>query len=1231
MKITEAITRRFNIRKILKRTVIFLFVFSITGFFVLPPIIKSVALRKLSARLHREVSIQAVRFNPFMLSLTIRGFAVNEPKSRQPFITFEELYLNLQTMSLIRRGIVVKEILLKSPYIHIVRNEDLTFNFTDLLKMKDGKADDKTRQGVNASPLRFSLNNIQVLGARIDFMDGPQHISHTITDAVLTVPFVSNLPYYLDKYVQPAFSATVNGHPVAFKGNTKPFTDSLETHIDLNIKDLDIPHYLAYSPVPLDFKFVSGFFDTLSSISYVQYKDRSPTLSFKGRTSFRQIRIADMAGAPLVIFPRIDISVASSDLMTPNIHMGKIDVQSPEIHVMLDKAGRLNLASLIPERERESTQKDKEESDHAGHKVPAVVRKKLPVIAADEMLLSGGKIILVDASGDRNFKASLDNITAKVSRFSTIEGKTADAEISFQTDAHESCALIGRFSLEPLAAEGTVNAAAVILKRYAPYYRPYVLIDVEDGTVDLRARYQYHKGLQEPVIQLSELQAAVKALRLRKADETEDFFRVPELSVKDLEADLVKKEMSIGAISSRNGFILGKRYRIGTLLFATLMKVSEQVKPSAEARESVQRKEAVKTWDITLDKLLLSGYTIKFDDRMPEDPVVFTMNDVTLKGENISTVKQARGRISLSMKIEKKGKATANGTVSIEPASMSLKVVTKDIPLLPVQAYLTDRINVYVTDGTLSSDGILSFSQAEGKSPRVLYKGTVSVNHFGTIDKFNAEDLLTWNSLYLNDIDFRSDPLSATINEVALTDFYSRIIVNPDGTLNLQNLVRTEQSEKEETASNETAKKPDGERKPAAAEPVPSDRKNAQEKESEQKMVTIKTVTLQGGTINFTDNYIKPHYTANLLEIGGRVSGLSSDASTLADVDLKGRLDNYAPLEITGKINPLRDDLFVDLKADFSDIDLSPLTPYSGRYLGYTVEKGKVSLNLQYLIVKKKLDAENKVFLDQFTLGERVESPDATKLPVRLAIALLKNRKGEINLTIPVSGRTDDPDFSIGRVVLKILVNLLVKAATSPFALLGALFGGGEELSYIEFDPGQSRLNELSVRKLDTLVKALHDRPALKLEIEGHADTEKDREGLRQHFFERKSKAQKLKEMVKKGGETVPVDEITMEPAEYPTYLTKAYKEEKFPKPRNIIGMAKDLSVPEMEKLMLTHIAITENDLRQLAAQRALAVKDQVLRSQQVEPERVFLVEPKSIQPEAKENVKDSRVDFKLK
>ncbi|MBF0507034.1 MAG: hypothetical protein HQL09_09380, partial [Nitrospirae bacterium] len=286
---------------------------------------------------------------------------------------------------------------------------------------------------------------------------------------------------------------------------------------------------------------------------------------------------------------------------------------------------------------------------------------------------------------------------------------------------------------------------------------------------------------------------------------------------------------------------------------------------------------------------------------------------------------------------------------------------------------------------------------------------------------------------------------------------------------------------------------------------------------------------------------------------------------------------------------------------------------------------------LEYLIVKNKLDSKNSLFMDQFTFGDRVESPQATKLPVRLVVALLKDRNGRINLDIPVSGDIHDPKFSIGGVIWQVIKNLLVKAATSPFALLGAIFGGGEQLSYIEFDDGTSTLPASSQKKLDTVVKALYERPNLKMDIEGHTDPEKDREGLKRYLLARKVKAQKLKDLAKKGMAVPSLDAITVTDKEYPEYLKRAYSEEKFPKPRNFIGIAKSLPVPEMEKLMLANTKVTEEDLRALASQRAMAVKDYILKSKQVEPGRVFLVETGSLEPQKKEQAKKSRVDLVLK
>ena len=1221
MKLMKEIQARPRLKRLIGGGLIFLVLFTIFGFFVLPPIVKSVALEKLSEKLKREVLIQKVKINPFLLSLTIQGFTVKEPGNSNVFVSFDSLYLNFQTMSIFRRGLIAKEIRLERPYVNIVRNEDLLYNFSDLLI---------TDKAEPSKPLRFSLNNIQIIGGSIDFLDGPKHTKHVVKDATLTIPFISNLPYYLDTYVQPSFSARVNNHPVSLQGTSKPFADSVETSIDIKIKDLNIPYYLAYAPFRMDYRFVSGLFDTQSSISFTQYKDKKPLIALKGTMAFRNIVIQDNRESPILNLPRVDIGIASSNIMERNFHFSKISIESPEIYFTRDSAGILNVHSLIDRGDSE-TQGESPKTDAA----PFVIR-------VDETKLDKGMFTFTDYFQDSKFQTILEDVALQVDHFSNARDEKTEVRLSLRTEANETLTFTGNVSLLPLASEGTVEVKEILLKKYSPYYRENILFDVHDGALDIKTHYTYSNDDKAPVMQLNGLEAGLNSLRLRRIGDEKDVIAIPVTTVKDTVVDFEKKDVLIGGLYSQKGIINVKRFKDGKWNLGSLIKGGEWSlrnllkKPAAPAGKDQKGKAVVpeKPWQITLKSLLAEGYGIQFEDAQPSEPVTMVADRIKLQEENLSTIANTKAKVLLTCRINKTGSVSVNGSFGRNPVTGNLKVNAKTIDIAPFQPYFTDKVKIIVTDGEVSAKGSVLLGYSKVAGVQVTYKGEASLTKFASVDKINAEDFLKWNSLYFSGMDIGYAPLSVNISEVALTDFYSRFIINPDGTMNVQNIVAQEEEKAGVKVAAVTV--PQG---MATKENQSQDSKakvrtgdaSADKKDTVQKMIRIEKVTLQGGTVNFSDHYIKPNYSANFLEIGGRVTGLSSEETRMADVDLRGKLDNYAPLEISGKINPLREDLYVDLKVDFRDMDLSPVTPYSGRYAGYTIEKGKLSLSLQYLIVKKKLEAQNRVFLDQLTLGDKVDSPDATKLPVKLAIALLKNRKGEIELNLPVTGQLDDPKFSLGSVIIKILINLLVKAATSPFALLGAIFGGGEELSFIDFDPGSHSLGEPGIKKLDTLVKALHDRPALKLEIEGHVDLEKDKEGLLQYLFHKKIKAQKLKEIVKAGKTAVPVDEVKIEGSEYPKYLKMAYKAEKFPKPRNFIGIAKDLPVPEMEKLMLTHIEIKDDDLRSLASRRALTVKDYIIKSGEVEQERVFLVEPKTLQPEKKEKLSDSRVDFRLK
>lgn len=1181
--------------------------YTLFGYFGVPAILGSVLPKSLAAALHRRTTIREIRFHPFELSVSLRGLEVSERESGGTWVRADEVFANLQLASIVRGGPVLSEIRLVKPYVNVARRADGSYNFNDLIEEFSKKSKKESK------PLKYSLNNIQVFDGRIDFDDGPKKTRHEVRGIQLAVPFVSNLPYYVERYVQPSFSAVVNGKAVSLKGRSKPFSDTRETVFDVEILDLDIPHYLEYLPLKRAYEVPSAFLDVKAVVSFAQPKAKPPAVRVEGNVTLRELRIRGNDKRPMLHLPLVKVAISPSDPVSREFRLASLTVNDPEVDAAIDRGGRLNLLALSPRNEGGNGNPDRAGPSESGAESAGTGLK----MSVETVRLTGGKIRFSDASRGIPFRTDLSGIRIDVDRLGTEKGKTADVLLSFLTEAGETFDLKGNLTIDPPSSEGTAALGKVVLKKYAPFYGNAVRFDVAGGSLDVRSGYRFAPKEGDSGILLSGLAATLSDLRMKHREESDEFLKIPRLSVKEGSIDPDRREIVVGEAATERGTVTVRRGTDGAMNVARLLAVETSAGGAATsgptAGNAAGKPSTGKPWRITLRSAAIDRYAVRFEDRTTDPPVALSLDRLRLRAENLTTERNRKGKLSFSTAVEREGSVSLGGAFSVDPPSLRAKVRVSGLPIGPVQPYFTDRVKVLVTGGTVAAEGDVSIDAGGGSATRVGYKGEASVSGFSSVDKARGEEFLKFATLHIGGVEAGNPPATVSINEIALSDFYSRIVVNPDATLNVQGIVVKE------------AELPDN----VSARPVPASPDNAANPPAAS--VRIEAVTLQGGTILFSDQYVKPNYTASLVEIGGRISGLSSEESRQADVDLRGKLENSAPLEIRGKINPLAGNLFVDLAVDFKDMDLSPLSPYTGRYAGYGIRKGKLSLGLKYHIEKKKLDAENKVFLDQFTFGEAVDSPDATKLPVRLAVALLTDRKGEIRLDLPVTGRIDDPKFSVWGIVLKIIVNLLVKAATSPFALLGALFGGGEELSYLEFEPGLSVPPPAEAGKIGNLAKVLNERPALKLEIEGHVDPERDMEALRQLSFRRKVAAQKVKEVARGGAAAPAIDNVRVEPAEYPKYLARAYKEEKFPKPRNLLGMARDLPVPEMEKLMLTHIQVTSDDLRQLAVQRASGVRDRLLLSGKVEPDRVFLVEPKSLAPERKEKLKDSRVDFRIR
>ncbi|WP_428827671.1 DUF748 domain-containing protein [Azonexus sp. IMCC34842] len=680
-------------------------------------------------------------------------------------------------------------------------------------------------------------------------------------------------------------------------------------------------------------------------------------------------------------------------------------------------------------------------------------------------------------------------------------------------------------------------------------------------------------------------------------------FQVDKMTIKDIRVDLPAHRVDIGEVSNQQARARMLRNKEGKIEW-----VSSPVLKTIRATDA--KANDVKPWIGNVAKLTVDDLAFHFEDQATKPAAIQELDGFSLRGENLGNVPGKKGRIRLQGKINKQGSLNVDGSVQLMPLDLALQVETQSIPLLPLQPYFTEQLNIALTRGQVSNKGE-AIVQIDKSGLKASYKGTATLGDLLAVDKLNNADFLRWKSLFLGGIDFRLEPMTINVGEIALTDFYSKLILNQSGRLNLQDIVR--KPEAGAVPVTTAAARPVAVAAAPAKAPLP---------------IKIGKVTLQNGTINFSDFFVKPNYTVNVTKLGGRVTGLSSAADTVADLDLRGSYAKSAPVKIQGKLNPLAAKSYLDIKAEVSGVDLVGFSPYSGKYAGYNIEKGKLSLNLAYKLENNQLTADNKVFIDQFTFGEPVDSPDATKLPVNLAISLLKNNRGEIDINLPIAGSLDDPQFSVGGLIVKVIVNLFVKAVTSPFALLGSMFGSGEELSNVEFAAGRAGINESASKTLETLAKALNERDSLELEIGGRADPVADKEGLKRVALERALRVEKRGDQAKSGDAGDGTGRLEIAPEEYKTYLTRAYKAAKFPKPRNIIGLQKDLPVEEMEKLMLANLPATDDDVRQLAQRRAENVQVWLIEQGKVAAERLFIVPPK-VEPD--EKGKSSRVDFSLK
>jgi uncharacterized protein involved in outer membrane biogenesis len=1199
--------------------------FALIGFLVLPPVVKSQAEKALAAELGREVAIGDVAINPFTLRVTVTDFVVKDGANPKPLARFDRLELDAEWLTLLKRGIVVRAITLEKPEVSVIRGKDNRYNFSDIVDRFAKRAAEAPKPAEPAAPPRFSINNIRIVNGRVDVDDRLEDEQHALTELEIGIPFVSSFPADVKIDVEPRLAAKLNGDPLGLTGESTPFADDLDTTLKLKIDRFHFARYLDYAPVDLAVKLPGGELTAALELVFRRgTKGGADTLLLRGDAAIDGLDVQDRGGRPLVGWKTLAVQVKELDLVRMRGTLGAVTLTEPVVHARRDANGDIDLLGIVPPAK-----------EPPAKPVTATAAPAKPfALDIERIAVERGRVEWLDESNRRPFKAVIAPLDVTVAGFNLPGTRPAEITVAATTDAGGTLEHKGTLTLAPLKAEGDLAVKAIRAKWVAPYYEHVVPVIVDDGTLDATLRYDVAANATTgvPDVVVSAVKAALEKVRVLELDGKTERAAIARMTVDVDKVDLARRNAVVGKVSASDSRLYVRRAKDGSINWAE-SAVGDAVRgaaaastppppaPRAAAKPPAAKSAAAKPaaapagttpdpdWTWSVKTIEYRNAAIRFQDFATPAPVTLELSPTTLVLENLASAVSTASRIALKTTLDRTGNIAVSGPITLAPLGGALALDVQGVSIPAFQAYFADLVNIVVSSGTVATRGNLGFAQAPGGPIVGGFQGDVTVAGLETTDKTSGERLLGWKSLLLSQLRVGTESQVVDIGDIALTDFFARVIVTPSGRLNLQDLVAKKD---EPAAAPADAQQPaaSGSAAPASG-PAPD--------------IRFSRITLQNGNVNFSDFFIKPNYSANLTNITGGVSEITPEKA--GDVLIRGRVDASAPLEIAGQLNPLAKDLFLDIKGEARDIDLPPLTPYAAKYAGYGIEKGKLAFKVDYRIKDRKLEANNSVILDQLTFGERIETPTATKLPVLLAVALLKDRNGVIDLDLPISGTLDDPEFSVGGLIWKAIVNILTKAVVAPFSLIASAFSGGgsEELSFVEFEPGSATVAGKAEEKLKTLTKALVDRPNLKLDVAGRADPEADRVALEKERIAGVVRAQKVADLARRGTPAAKPEETTVSAEEYPKLLEAAWRQIAKP-PRG----AKVPAPAEMEAAIIGANRIDEEELRQLANRRSQNAKD-VLTAAGVAGERVFITAPKLSAEGMKGPGPATRADFSLK
>jgi hypothetical protein len=1248
MQTVREVAQSRRTRRVLIGLLIFLLLFGLLGFFAAPPLIRHVAEQQLSKQLDRPATIGRIALNPYTLRFEADNVHIGERGGAGDFVDISRLIVKPSWSSLFRGAPIVDEVQLDSPRFHIVRYDAQRFNFTDLIeKFASQPAKPESK------PTLFSVSNIRLENGQITFDDKLLGATHVIDQWKLGIPFIATLPSKTDIFVEPLLRARVDGSPLAIDGRTKPFAASRESEVSLRFDGLDVPRLMSYAPATLPVIVQSGKLSTDLKLNFVMSND-TPTLRVAGTVDLNDVDVRDHGKAPFFAARAVHVAAATLEPLKSLYHFDEIRIDAPSASLARDKDGVLSVermfapapaaagAAAAAEKQAASTPAaapGAKENANANEKTPAPLD-----LSIKRFVLDDGTVDVHDAAASRPVDVGLQKLGVTLNDFSTLS--SAPAHYTLNTDFKDGGGSLGAEGQVGLAAK-TASAKLDLKSLKLPLLQPYLdtatAAQVTDGALSVTTNIDANWAKSQVAVMVADTQLDLQSLKLAARGDKQPVVSLAQGSVVVKQVDVTARTADVTSVATTGLAVDVQRLKDGSINLASLAGPHEAAQQRTAIHAAKKAHAEGPAWHYKIGELTLKDATANFTDNTTPQPVKLSITPLQLKVQQISDDLSRPLPVDLQATLNKKGTLGVKGDVTATPLKLAVKVNANRLDAAAFEPYFGSKLNAVIASALLNANGDLAVTQA--KALKASYHGDMGLVDVRMLDKATSDPFAGWGSLALSNLkaDYDEHGTAVDAGRVTFSKFYGRVLLDAQGKLNLKDVVAHESGAAQSLTRDKSGTEPVPLTPPAASEVAAASAPAQASSATPAAPATVTAATppqspvklhfgqlvLQQGRVTYTDNFIKPNYTANLVGIQGTVGAFGTQSTASAPVDIAAKLAANGPLSIRGTVNPLIAKPALDLTASAHDIELTNLTPYSSKYAGYPITKGKLNVDLHYKLDNDQLNADNHLFIDQLTFGDHIDNDTATKLPVRLAISLLKNSRGEIDVNLPVSGSLSNPEFSVGGLIWHAVLNLLQKAVTAPFSLIGHAFGGsGEELGYVEFEPGSAKLTDADTKKLDTIVKALADKPSIRMDLIGRVDPAVDEPALRTGYVDRLVKQQKIKAVVG-NGESVDLSTVTVDAKDYDKYLTQAYKSADFKKPRNFVGLTKSLPADEMKSALAANAPIDDASLRALAQQRAQSVQQYL--DGKIDSSRVFIVAPKLNADGIQDKGATTRVDFGLK